>query len=193
MSESNGVPAVEGLAPEPRTQRARAAAALLRDVALAVIVLVLVGAFLAQPFRVQGESMAPTLSTGDRIIVSKVSYRVGDIERFDVVVMESPEGLAVVKRIVGLPGERLAIADGVVLIDGRPIAVPLAVECRGEDRAEVELGPDEYFALGDNRRVSVDSRRFGPVARHDVRGKAVLRYWPPSSAGSFGPRDEGPR
>src|SRR5688572_28413223 len=95
--------AVPAGGPDAHARRARIALALVHDVAVAVIVLVLVGAFLAQPFRVQGESMSPTLANGDRIIVSKISYRVGDIRRFDVVVMENPDGLAVVKRIVGLP------------------------------------------------------------------------------------------
>jgi signal peptidase I len=129
--------------------------------------------------------MEPLLHGGERIPVSKVSYRVGEVERYDVVVLRSPDGPVVVKRILGLPGESVSIRDGVFQVDGA--ALPeryVASEHRSHDAlGPLVLGPDEFFVVGDNREVSVDSRRVGPVPRKSIKGKAVFRYWPPRLVG----------
>lgn len=161
---------------------------LVRDVLASAIVLALVGVFLIQPFRVEGSSMEPLLVQGERILVDKLSYRLGEPERFDVVVLRSDEGRTLVKRILGLPGETLEIIDGTLHVDGRPVTEPYLEAAAGfaAPRAPIRLGVDEYWVLGDNRPASIDSRRFGAVERRDIRGRAVFRYWPPSHAGRVG-------
>lgn len=127
-----------------------------------------------RPFRVavSGPSMRPALDDGDFL----VAVRARRLARGDVVVVRRPDGLEVVKRLVGLPGERVRVAGGRVRVDGLPLEEPWA---HGDGPAgEWHIGPGEYLVLGDDRSRSTDGRSFGPVARGDVRGVVRLRYWP---------------
>jgi signal peptidase I len=159
--------------------------AALRDVVVAASVLVLVGVFLVQPFRVEGQSMEPLLAPGERILVSKLAYRTDEVRRHDVVVLRAPDGRTLVKRVIGLPGELVEVVAGRVLVDGRDVVEPYVAAARRSDESlpAHRLGADEYFVLGDNRAASLDSRAFGPVVRERIRGKAVWIYWPPELVG----------
>jgi len=160
-------------------------ASVVRDVVVAASVLVLVGVFLVQPFRVEGQSMEPLLEPGERILVSKLAYRTDDVARHDVVVLRAPDGRTLVKRVVALPGELVEVVDGRLLVDGQPIDEPYIEDARRshESMPAHRLADDEFFVLGDHRVASLDSRAFGPVARGRIRGKAVWVDWPPSLAG----------
>ena len=126
-------------------------------------------------------------SSSDRVLANRFIYRFRDPERGDIVVFETPQraagaaarGGTFVKRLIGLPGERIAVSDGVVLIDGRPIEEPYVNGGRtGRDFGERTLGDDEYFMMGDNRGQSCDSREWGPVERDDLIGPVFAVYWP---------------
>lgn len=138
--------------------------------------------FVGRAFTVEGPSMIPTLHSGERLIVDELSYRFGSPERGDVIVFRYPSnpGEFFVKRLVALPGEEVAIHDGRVWVNGRPLIEDyLPTETPGEF-GPVIVPEDHYFVLGDNRGNSADSRdpRVGFVPRRLVVGRAIWRYWP---------------
>ncbi len=147
--------------------------------------------FVVQAFYIPSGSMEPTLQVGDRILVSKLSYRLGPIRRGDVIVFHYPlnPGKDFVKRVVALAGEKVELRDGVVLINGRPISELYPTALAGGDRScTSNYGPqlipaDNLFVLGDNRCNSEDSRFFGFVPLPNVIGKALFIYWPLSRLG----------
>ena len=147
--------------------------------------------FVGQRTMVDGRSMNATLNDGDNLIVEKFSYRLGDPERFDIIVFppqESPKE-HYIKRIIGLPGETVQIdAEGKIYIDGEVLEENYGLETiRNAGRAAepITLGDDEYFVLGDNRNNSKDSRSdaVGNVKRSSITGRAWLRIWPLSDIG----------
>ncbi|HHW14297.1 MAG TPA: signal peptidase I [Firmicutes bacterium] len=146
--------------------------------------------FVAQPFVVQGSSMEPSLHEGERVIVSKLTYRWGMPTRGDVVVFRYPANrrLRFIKRVVGLPGETVAIKDGQVLIDGRPLKEDYLCDLTLGEFGPARVPAGHLFLLGDNRANSRDSRypEVGMVAYRDVIGKAVVVYWPPMLMGRIG-------
>lgn len=138
-------------------------------------------------FVVDGHSMLPNFNTGQFIIVNRLSYILGQPRRGDVVVFHYPlqPDRDFIKRVIGLPGERVTILDGRVYIDGHLLEEPYIENfCRGKScDGEWEIGPNEFFMLGDNRGASKDSQDFGPVNRKYLVGRAFLRYWPPKDWG----------
>jgi signal peptidase I len=154
---------------------------LLAAVALLVLLALAVRAFVAEPFAIPSESMAPTLRPGDHVLVEKLSYRFGSPRRGDLVVFRSPDGGSLaVKRIVGLAGDRVAIEDGVLAIDGHLQREPY-VDQKSVD--SVYFGPivvprGDVFVMGDNRADSHDSRDYGAVPRGALIGRVVTTLWP---------------
>ena len=127
-------------------------------------------------------SMIPNLHPGDRLVVVKAAYWFSDPARGDVVIISAdfqPEVGALVKRIIGLPGETIECKGGVVYIDGKPIEEPYVQGTTYDFAATVPEG--FYFVMGDNRQGSSDSRVFGPVPRQDIIGRVYFRYWPLST------------
>jgi signal peptidase I len=168
----------------------RQARRFVRDLLIALSVPLLIVIFLAQPFRVEGRSMRPILDDGERILVEKMTPRFGLHHRGDIVVFRSPADprRLLVKRIVGLPGESIALREGRLLTDGQPLRENYLTKgtlSEGEF-GPTTLGPDEYFVLGDNRSDSEDSRSWGPVSSRLMIGRAIVSYWPPALAGSLG-------
>jgi signal peptidase I len=167
--------------------------ATAKDFALAGLLIVFVLVFLFQPFRVEGESMLPQFAEHDRIIVNKLSYRFGDIRRGDVVVFWFPEDpdKSFIKRVIGLPGDRVEILRGEVYVNGERIEEPyLSNRFRLlEDRLPVTVTKGYYYLLGDHRSKSYDSRLWGLVPERYIYGKVVFSYWPPGHAGFV---DDGP-
>ncbi len=150
----------------------------------AVIIALLIHLFLAQATRVYGQSMEPTLHTNDRVIVEKITYRFRPPQRGDVVVVRvRGRSQPLIKRIVGLPGETIAIHDGRVYIDGQPLDEPYLARPTHGFLPPTRIPPLHYFVLGDNRDASSDSRSFGPVSKDDIVGRAIFRYWPPTQIG----------
>jgi len=143
----------------------------------------------AQPRVVDGGSMEPTLHTGQRVLVSPLAFRIlGQVERGQIVVFDAlGQTEDYIKRIVGLPGDTVAIRHGQVIVNGSPVAEPYLAASATGDSAPVTLGPDEYYVLGDNRPDSADSRYYGPVPADRIIGPAFLRFWPPADVGPIGP------
>lgn len=159
----------------------------LRDLGRGIFVVLLLHIFVVQISVVRGLSMEPSLRDGDRLIVDRVTYAMADVDRFDVVVLRNPRNHDVdyVKRVIGLPGERVAIHAGVVEIDGAPIMVLHDVISDESEMPETIVPEGQYFVLGDNRPVSCDSREFGLVQSELLKGKVRLRFWPPSRLDVF--------
>ena len=153
----------------------------LQTLVLAGLLIVFFRTFVFQNFVVEGSSMFPTLQQGDRLIVSRLSYLLGEPSRGDIIVFQYPYGPErdFVKRIIGLPGETVAIENGQVLINGKPLPPEDYVQNKSSDtRPSVTLADDEYFVMGDNRTGSSDSRSWGPLQKHFIIGKAWLIYYP---------------
>ena len=137
-------------------------------------------------FRVEGDSMLPSLRHGESVLVVRTRFRWNRLRRGDVAVYERPtaDGGTSIKRVVGLPGEDIKVAGGLVHVDGRLLAEEYALVGpdvgTGEEEREWYNGPDEYFLLGDNRAHSTDSRDYGPVAGDSIKGRAWIRCWPPA-------------
>jgi signal peptidase I len=183
----------DGGAAAPRARRKRgslwrAAWELLHDLSVAVLFCFFLITFVAQAFRVQGTSMEPLLRDGDRIVVNKLVYRLGEIERGDVVVFWYPRDPSVsfIKRVVGRPGDRVEIRSGRVFVNGEPLSEDyLPEEFRDTDSLPaVDVRPGYFFVLGDHRRSSNDSRSWGQVPQKYIYGRAALRFWP---LGQIGP------
>ena len=156
----------------------------------ALAVALIVKTFLIQAFFIPSLSMYPTLDKGDRVLVNKLSYKVHDVHRGDVVVFERPPGQPanaikdLIKRVVGLPGEEIEAKNGVVYIDGKKLSEPYLVDGVTTDNLPKQEGPDGHvFVMGDNRTDSADSRVFGPIDEDTIVGRAFVRVWPPPDIG----------
>lgn len=139
---------------------------------------------------VDGKSMEPSFFGGQRLVISRISYMIGDPQRGDIAVFNSPRPLKddeppLIKRVIGVPGDVVEIRDRLVYVNGELLEEPYVTEpCRASCSDNLwELGPDEYFMMGDNRNHSRDSRVFGVVRRNQVIGEVVLRFWPLASIG----------
>jgi signal peptidase I len=128
-----------------------------------------------EPVLVRGGSMRPTLEPGQRIAVAPL---VRPPARGDLVVLSSG-GREVVKRVVGLPGERVRLRGGRLEVDGQAVLEPYLAEGSGAGELDLRLGPAEYLVLGDHRAASTDGRDFGPVAADALLARVAFAYWPP--------------
>ncbi len=183
---ASGFPPAPG-APVPRSPRRswwrlrRAVAGLA--VSLAALVATSVAGLLpVQIMRVGSESMAPTIATGDLVLLDRGS---DGLARMDVVVVERPDtGVLLVKRAVALGGDRVAIEDGVLVVNGAAVCEPAidAGRLDGVWFGPEAVPPGEVFLLGDDRPSSVDSRAFGTVSAGDLRGRVTGRLWPSPGA-----------
>ena len=127
------------------------------------------------PIRTDGISMAPTYESNSLRLVNRLSYRIAHPVRGDVVAIRlAGPHVVFVKRIVGLPGERLAFVGGVIHINGAPLAEPYVKNRRHWDRPEVTLGAREYFAVGDNRGMEQGAHKFGIVDRDRILGRILF-------------------
>jgi signal peptidase I len=167
--------------------RAFGGRSLLREIvetALLALIIFLVLNTLTGRFQVRGSSMEPTLQDGQYLVVSKVSYWLRPAERGDIVVFRPPNSLSddYIKRVVGLPGERVKITNGQVRVDGVPLEEAYIIN-QSTYSGLWKLGNQEYFVLGDNRSNSSDSHTWGTVPGENVIGKAWFCYWPPEAFG----------
>lgn len=157
---------------------------------VALISTFLIYKFLAQPFLVQGASMEPNFRSGDYLLVDEISYRFRDPQRGEVVIFRYPNNrsLFYVKRIIGLPYDKIEFRDGEVLANGEALEeeyLPAGVETKSFGDYKVTLEEDQYFVVGDNRSFSSDSRRWGPILREDIVGGVRLRFWPRPTLNGF--------
>jgi len=149
--------------------------------AAAFAIAMLVQAFLFKPFTIHQVSMRPTLEEGDRILINRVVYHFRDPKNGDVVVFDSPvvEGEDLVKRVVAVAGDRVAVNDGDLYVNGvaQEEAYLLEQDFAGE-YPEIEVPEGQVFVMGDNRNNSGDSRSFGPIEVDRIIGCAFVIYWP---------------
>jgi signal peptidase I len=164
-----------------------------RDLLIAIGLALVIIVFLYQPVKVEGTSMAPLLSDQERIFINKFVYRFEPIQRGDVVVFWYPvdHSKSFIKRVIGLPGERVEIRQGTVYVDGKILPEPYVPPQYEDlsDFAERTVPADSYFVMGDHRISSNDSRVFGPVASQFIYGRAVFAYWPVDHFGSLSTTD----
>ncbi|MCM3160481.1 signal peptidase I [Metabacillus litoralis] len=166
----------------------------IKALAIAVLLAAIIRYFLFAPIVVDGFSMMPTLHTQDRMIVNKLSYKIGEPERFDIVVFHATLEKDYIKRVIGLPGDKVEYRDDTLYINGEAYDEPYLNEYK-EDLIDGPLtepfdldsiiGQDtvpegHLFVMGDNRRQSKDSRHIGTIPIEEVMGKASLVYWPVS-------------
>ncbi len=167
---------------------------LVKIFVLAFVTIVLIRYFLFKPFYVKGASMEPNFYDHEYLIIDELTYRLRAPERGEVIVFHYPADPQeyFLKRIIGLPGERVKVNDGKVTVynkehpEGLTIDekyLPTDLPTLGDQ--SVELTKDQYFVLGDNRPNSFDSRRFGPIMRTSIVGRAWFRGWPLSRVQTF--------
>lgn len=163
---------------------------MLVYVGIVLAITFLIITFIGQRTHVSGESMENTLDDGDQLIVDKLTYRFHDPERFDIIVFpfRYKDNTYYIKRIIGLPGETVQIADGEIYINGEVLEESYGREVMqdaGLAAEPITLGDDEYFVLGDNRNYSSDSRdpSVALIHRKEIIGRAWLRIWPLDSFG----------
>lgn len=159
----------------------------MRDLAFSVLLAVVLIVFIYQPVKVEGTSMMPALTDQERIFINKFTYKFGfgNIERGDTVVFWYPQDptKSYIKRVIGLPGDRVRIHEGQVFVNGAELREDYVPE-ENRDRVTWHEGREErvpegkYFVLGDHRNQSSDSRGWGWVPRDSIYGKAVFVYWP---------------
>ncbi len=174
-------PAVEA----GRRRRPRLGYVLLAVVAVAVVLRF----FVAEPFAIPSDSMAPTLTRGDHVLVDKLAYRGGGEPRVgELVAFEAPRTDAIMlKRVVATEGQTVEIADGRLVVDGRRPAEPYTDPDALDSIffGPVRVPPASVFVLGDNRRNSEDSRTLGAVPTDALIGRARVRVWPPGRWGGW--------
>jgi len=164
----------------------------VRDLAFSVLIAVVLIVFIYQPVKVEGTSMTPTLADQERIFINKFTYRfgLGAIEHGDTVVFWYPQdpSKSYIKRVIGLPGDRVRVEDGQVYVNGLAL-VENYVPPDNRDTSSWKDGTEQtvpearYFVLGDHRNSSSDSRSWGYVPRANIYGKAVFIYWPLNQIG----------
>lgn len=200
---------------EPTRRRRSSWIELPLIIGVALLLALAIQALLVKPFRIPSESMVPTLEVGQRVLVDRVSFRFSDPDRGDVVVFKPPAGASMgmecgvehpgdqacpeptdgeseenyIKRVVGVPGDRLKVIDGIVYIDGEPLDEPYIrpdQSCQICNLPqEITIPPDHFFMMGDNRGSSQDSRVWGPVPEDSVIGNAFFTYWPLDRVGGL--------
>ncbi len=180
-------------------------------IVISVVVAIIIKTFFFQAFYIPSASMVDTLEVNDRVLVNKLSYRFGAIERGDILVFDSPEAVEVerslvqrivrrvgeatglvspdtvlIKRVIGLPGETVEVRDNQVYVNDSPIAEPyLAGGVTTRDMDPEMVPADHVFMMGDNRNQSRDSRAFGPIERDEIVGRAFVRVWPATRWGGL--------
>jgi signal peptidase I len=174
--------------PQIETQPAAQAKgkAILRDIAETIALFLVVftlSQVLLGNFMIEQRSAYPHFIPGDRILVDKVFYHVGGLQRGDMIVGKwQGDSTDVFKRVIGMPGETVELRDRQVYIDGKPLLEnylePGVVTYPQGQQLTWKLSPDQYFVMGDNRLESGDSRGRGPMLAGDIVGRAWLRYWP---------------
>jgi len=169
---------------------------LVKVVAVSLAIIIPIRYYLIQPFYVKGASMEPSFYDKEYLIIDEISYRFHEPVRGDIVVFRYPRnpGEYFIKRVIGLPGEKVQIKDGAVYVFNQEheTGVKLAEKYLSADANTYGLNEEittlsstEYYVLGDNRNASKDSRSFGPVDKKLITGRVLLRGWPFNRANVF--------
>ena len=165
---------------------------ILQTVVMAIAIFMVVYLFLMRPHQVSGKSMVPNFQDGEYLLTEKVSYRLDQPKRGDVVVFSAPPSRRqdFIKRIIAVPGDQIELRNSDVYVNGKLLDEAYLPNEFQTDAGEFlragkvyTLTTDEYMVFGDNRGNSKDSRDFGPIKKADIVGKAWVVYWPPQDAG----------
>lgn len=170
---------------------------IIETLVIALSIFLVVYLFAMQPHQVNGQSMVPNFQSGEYVLTDKVSYKMRNPERGEVIVFHAPEtahcpkgtGCDFIKRVLAVPGETVAVANDQIIVNGVPLNesyIPEEFETLAGEFTKgrtITLGPNEYMAIGDNRPYSSDSRAWGPITKDDIVGRAFFRYWPPQAMG----------
>lgn len=165
----------------------------LQIVIIAVVLAFLIRTFIAEPRYIPSDSMLPTLEQGDRLIVEKISYRFQIPQRGDIIVFEPPLQLqmqgytvdqAFIKRVIGKPGETVAVSNGKVYLNNQPLPENYIFQPPNYNLAPVKVPNGQLFVMGDNRNNSNDSHIWGFLPAKKVIGHAIFRFWPLNRSGS---------
>ena len=161
-------------------------------IAIALLISLVIRVFIAEPRYIPSESMFPTLEIGDRLIVEKVSYRFNDIHHGDIVVFQPPPQLqkqgyelnqAFIKRAIATEGETVAVTDGKVYVNNKPLTENYIAQLPQYNLMPVTVPEGKLFVMGDNRNNSNDSHIWGFLPQNNIIGHAVFRFWPLSRIG----------
>lgn len=156
-----------------------------------LIIVILIRSFLVTPITVVGDSMYPNLKDGELLLLSKISYKISDISRFDIVVIDNGDE-EIIKRIIGLPNEYILYEDNKLYVNGKLVSeeyehgvtqdfnlVDICMHMDNKDNCSYDKIPDNYYlVLGDNRGISKDSRSIGLIHASNIVGKAIFRFYP---------------
>lgn len=161
-----------------------AARELIETILLTLVIFFMIR-FAIENYRIEGFSMEPNFHDGQFLLVSKLNYVVTEPERGDVIIFRYPQNPKknFIKRVIGLPGEKVQIRAGKVFVNNVRIPEPYPYNLADYDWGPVTVGRDEYFVLGDNRPESSDSHSWGMLPRKNIIGKAWVSYWPPQDWG----------
>lgn len=173
------------VAETPKKSRSRIFLENVAYIIIAIVLAMLVQKFIIRPFVVNGESMDPTLATGDYLLIDEVTYKLREPERGDVVVFRAPPEPSkfFIKRIIGLPGDTVSIGGSVITITNAEYPKGFVLDepfiTHSAINQLVKKVPEgEYFVMGDNRSGSFDSRSWGTLPKEEIRGRALLRLLP---------------
>lgn len=164
----------------------------VETVVMALAVFVIIYLFLFQPHQVKGSSMYPNFHNGEYILTDKISYKLGNPQKGDVIIFKAPknEEYDYIKRIIGLPGDTIEVLNSKIYLNQQLLDEPFLpsdyITSGGtflRPGLTVTVPPDEFFVMGDNRSHSSDSREWGFVPKENIVGKAWIRYWPPARMG----------
>ncbi len=166
----------------------------LKTIGLSAILAVGIRHFMAEARYIPSDSMVPTLVKNDRLIIDKISYNFNQPQRGDIVVFNPTDTLkeqqftdAFIKRVIGVPGDRVTVKSGKVVVNDQPIDESYISEAPKYEFESVTVPPNSYFVLGDNRNNSYDSHYWGFVPKDRIIGRAVVRFWPFDRLGSIKP------
>lgn len=185
-------PAAENVPPMPevgsqqvkRSGWGNAARELIETVLLTLVIFFMIR-FAVENYRIEGYSMEPNFHDGQFLLVNKINYLIGDPQRGDVIVFRYPQNPKknFIKRVIGLPGEKVQIRAGKLYINDVRVPEPYPYNFADYDWGPQTIGANEYFVLGDNRPESSDSHAWGMLPKQNIIGKAWVSYWPPGEWG----------
>lgn len=160
-------------------KRSHLAREIVETIALTILIFLAIH-FTVQNYQISGPSMQNTLHSGQFVLVNKLAYLFHEPERGDVIVFHEPDqpGRDLIKRVIGLPGDKIVLDGSTVTVDGVQLNEPYITQKYNPGAMNQTVPAGEYFVLGDNRPVSEDSRYFGFVPKDYIVGKAILVYWP---------------
>jgi signal peptidase I len=176
---------------------------LIETIAISFSIFLVVYLFFLQPHQVNGQSMVPNFQSGEHVLTDKITFRMRDPERGEVVVFHAPPaancpegtGCDFIKRILAVPGDTVEVKDNAIWVNGQRLPesyIPadfVTMPGNATKNTSLYMGADEYFAVGDNRPYSSDSRAWGAIQKSDIIGRVFFRYWPATVISPIGKAD----